>query len=134
MKSNAVTSKQIKNGVYDLKNGGEIVVANFRYNLPPKSIVMPKSETVIVTTCKGDYVWQYIAHQDIWRVWRLLSADNINDAIDSVKSKPFDMAVIKIEGNKALMRISEIKAGNNRCKTECRFYTSFFKDLIRKER
>lgn len=133
MKINTVKCKQIKNGVYNLKNGGEIVAANRRYTLPQNSIVIPSDNIVLLKTYKGDYAWQYIANQDMWRVWQI-SSDNINDAIDSVKTKPFDMTVIKIEGNKALMRISEINAGNKKCKTEYRFYTSFFKDLIRKER
>lgn len=133
MKINTVKSKQVKSGVYVLHHGGEVVAANRRYTLPQNSIVIPSDNIVLLKTYKGDYAWQYITNQDMWRIWRI-SSDNIRDAIDSVKNKPFDMAVIKIEGNKALMRISEIKAGNNRCKTECRFYTSFFKDLIRKER
>ena len=133
MKINTVKSKQVKSGVYVLHHGGEVVAANRRYTLPQNSIVIPSDNIVLLKTYKGDYAWQYITNQDMWRIWRI-SSDNIRDAIDSVKNKPFDMAVIKIEGNKALMRISEIKAGNNRCKTECRFYTCFFKDLIRKER
>lgn len=131
MKINTVKSKQIKNGVYVLHHGGEVVAANRRYALPPQSVVIPSNNMVIITTCRGDYVWQYVERQDVWRIWRI-SSDSIKDAIDSVKYKPFDMAVKKNEGDKALMIIQRNKKEKTRYKQEWRFYTKFFFDLVRK--
>lgn len=132
MKINAVKYKQVKKGVYALQYGGEIVVANYQYNLPPKSVVMPGNNIVIVTAYKGNYAWRYIDKQDVWRIWQI-SSDNIKDAIYSVKYRPFDMAVKMYEGNKALMMIRRSRGETTRYSQEWRYYTKFFSDLVRKK-
>lgn len=138
MRINSPKMKQIKKGVYILTQGGDLEVADYHYSLPHNSVIVPEKNIVFIFLHKGTYAWQYSSSSDTWRSWKISSkkAEKIilQDAINDIKTKMFDMIVEKNEGNKAFVLIPSKIDGKTVMTTEWRYYTYFFRDIIRRTR
>lgn len=132
MRIHSIKKKQVKNGVYYLKYGGEISVADYHYSIPQKSVVIPDKNMVLICLHKGNYVWQYVQAKSIWTM-RYFSQGITGSILDMIKHTPFDLVVEKHDDNKAFVRMPTFSEGKRQMKSEWRYYTYFFNDLVRKE-
>ena len=127
--------KQIKNGVYKFRRRGEIIVSDYHFSLPLNSIVVPDRNLVFTSLYKGCFAWKYTQCRDTWVMWRLAQTNgkdmDITDAVRIIDKKAADMIVEKNEGNKALVMIPSKIDGKTVMTIEWRYYTYFFRDIIR---
>lgn len=132
MKIHGTNVKQIRNGVYYTLSRSTLSVGRYRYTIPVKSVVIPENNLVYVKTRKGCFEWKYIPPKDLWVVRLIGDAGTKLTAIDPYNHPGNDGATIIVaeqEGNRVHIFLP---SKNSSTKSEWRFYTYFFNDVIRK--
>ena len=133
MQVNGARMKQVKNGVHFLPYGGEVRIGRkYCYTLPAGSMVIPADNLVYVKTRKGCFEWRYIPAKDLWVV-RLIGDSGTKltdiDPLNPPGNNSATLIVAEQEGNRVHIFLP---SPNSPTKSEWRFFTYFFNDVIRK--
>ena len=134
MQVNGARMKKVKNGVHFLPHGGEVRIGRgkYRYTLPAGSVVIPADNLVYVKTRKGCFEWRYLSSKDLWVVRYIGDSGTQLTDIDPLNPPGNNSATLIVaeqEGNRVHIFLP---SPNSPTKSEWRFFTYFFNDVIRK--
>lgn len=125
--------KQITNRVHYLPRGGEVRISRkYCYTLPAGSVAIPADNLIYTKTRKGCFEWRYLPSKDLWVVRHIGDSGTKLTNIDP-HNPPINDSATLIVGEQEGNRVHIFLPSPDRpTKSEWRFYTYFFTDVVRK--